>query len=95
MILYLYSSNNFFLLIRVVERGLRQSGALDPESLCVVSGIKVWNVTCVMTVLDDNGNLIDACSVIILFFFFFFLTSFLEACCDCFIVAFQTGVLSC
>lgn len=46
----------------MVERALRESNAIDTESLCILSGSKVWAITVTMTVLDHSGNLIDACS---------------------------------
>lgn len=48
---------------RVVERGLRESGAIDTEALCIVAGEKVWAVRLDMHVLDDHGNLMDCCSI--------------------------------
>jgi exosome complex component RRP45 len=48
---------------RVVERGLRESRAIDTEALCIVSGLKVWAVRVDIHVLDHGGNLIDASSL--------------------------------
>lgn len=48
---------------RIVERGLRESGAIDTEALCIVAGEKVWSVRLDMHVLDDFGNLTDCCSI--------------------------------
>eukprot|EP01126_Amoeba_proteus_P034584 TRINITY_DN3451_c0_g1_i6.p1 TRINITY_DN3451_c0_g1~~TRINITY_DN3451_c0_g1_i6.p1 ORF type:complete len:418 (+),score=104.94 TRINITY_DN3451_c0_g1_i6:61-1314(+) len=48
---------------RVVERGLRQSRAIDTEALCIVSGEKVWSIRLDIRILDDNGNLTDCCSI--------------------------------
>eukprot|EP00873_Tetraselmis_striata_P022747 jgi/Tetstr1/443011/TSEL_031071.t1 len=48
---------------RVIERSLRDSRALDTESLVILSGIKVWHVRCAIHVLDHDGNLMDACSL--------------------------------
>lgn len=47
---------------RILERVLREraSGALDTESLCVLSGIAVWKLHVTITVLDDDGNIVDA-----------------------------------
>jgi exosome complex component RRP45 len=45
---------------RVVERGLRESKAIDPEELCILAGKKVWQVRVDIHVLDHAGNLIDA-----------------------------------
>ncbi|GLC35680.1 hypothetical protein PLESTB_000483100 [Pleodorina starrii] len=45
---------------RLIERGLRQSGAVDQEALCVVAGRKVWALRVDCHVLDHGGNLLDA-----------------------------------
>ncbi|MCO5570591.1 hypothetical protein L7F22_024316 [Adiantum nelumboides] len=45
---------------RVIERGLRDSRAIDTESLCIVSGKAVWSLRIDIHVLDNGGNLIDA-----------------------------------
>jgi exosome complex component RRP45 len=50
-------------LIRVVERGLRESRAVDTEALCIIAGEKVWSVRTDIYILDDNGNLMDTCSI--------------------------------
>jgi exosome complex component RRP45 len=49
--------------IRIVERGLRESRAVDTEALCIIAGEKVWSIRLDVHVLDDCGNLIDACSI--------------------------------
>uniref|UniRef100_A0A7S0YRU4 Uncharacterized protein n=1 Tax=Polytomella parva TaxID=51329 RepID=A0A7S0YRU4_9CHLO len=48
-------------IVRVVERVVKDSGALDLESLCVVSGRSVWILRIDIHVLNHDGNLIDAC----------------------------------
>ncbi|RLN62696.1 hypothetical protein BBJ28_00026640, partial [Nothophytophthora sp. Chile5] len=50
-------------LARLVERGVRESRALDTEALAVVAGEKVWAITCHVHVLDHGGNLVDAASL--------------------------------
>lgn len=47
-------------LARVVDRGIRESGTLDLEKLCVAEGEKVWVVFIDIHVLDYDGNLFDA-----------------------------------
>ena len=47
-------------LTRIVERGVRDSQALDTEALCVVAGERVWSIRVDAHVLDHDGNLIDA-----------------------------------
>jgi ribonuclease PH len=44
---------------RLLERSVRDSGALDTESLCVLAGERVWAVRCDVHVLDHDGNLAD------------------------------------
>ncbi|CAH0473274.1 unnamed protein product [Peronospora belbahrii] len=50
-------------LARLVERGIRESRALDTEALAVVAGEKVWAITCHVHVVDHGGNLMDAASL--------------------------------
>lgn len=45
---------------RVVDRGIRESGAIDTEKLCVIEGEKAWIVFLDIHVLDYDGNLFDA-----------------------------------
>jgi exosome complex component RRP45 len=47
-------------LTRFLERFMKESDVIDTESLCIVSGEKVWNITCSITVIDNDGNLPDA-----------------------------------
>src|SRR4051794_24668796 len=49
---------------RVVERGLRESRAIDTEALCIVAGEKVWSIRIDLNIMDHGGNLTDACSII-------------------------------
>jgi len=51
---------------RVVERGLRESRAIDTEALCIVAGELVWEVRCDIHVLDHSGNLIDCASIAVI-----------------------------
>ncbi|EXB93334.1 Exosome complex component rrp45 [Morus notabilis] len=48
---------------RVVDRGLRESRAVDTESLCVLSGKSVWAIRIDLHILDNGGNLVDAANV--------------------------------
>ncbi|KAK3158155.1 hypothetical protein QOZ80_2AG0133580 [Eleusine coracana subsp. coracana] len=48
---------------RVIDRGLRESRAVDMESLCVVAGKYVWSVRVDLHILDNGGNLIDAANI--------------------------------
>lgn len=47
-------------LARVVDRGIRESGAIDLEKLVITPGEDVWVVFVDIHVLDQDGNLIDA-----------------------------------
>jgi exosome complex component RRP45 len=48
---------------RLVERALRESRAIDLESLCVLAGEKVWQVRLDAHVLDNEGNVQDCLSL--------------------------------
>ncbi|KAF3337710.1 protein RRP45A-like protein [Carex littledalei] len=48
---------------RVVDRGLRESRAVDMESLCVVAGKSVWAIRVDLHIIDNGGNLIDAANI--------------------------------
>jgi len=50
-------------LARVVDRGVRESGAIDLSKLCITPGEKVWMVFIDVHVLDDGGNIMDAASL--------------------------------
>nr|WP_304364485.1 exosome complex protein Rrp42 [Methanosarcina sp. KYL-1] len=45
---------------RVVDRGIRESGAIDIKKLCITEGESVWIVFIDVHVLNDEGNIIDA-----------------------------------
>ena len=47
-------------LARVVDRGLRESKALDLKKLCIKKGEKVWGVSMDICTINDAGNLVDA-----------------------------------
>ncbi|XP_034044773.1 exosome complex component RRP45 [Thalassophryne amazonica] len=48
---------------RQLERCLRNSKCIDMESLCVVSGEKVWQIRVDVHTLNHDGNLMDAASI--------------------------------
>lgn len=50
-------------LSRVVDRGIRESGAIDLKKLCIKEGEQVWMVFIDVHVLDDGGNLMDAAAL--------------------------------
>jgi exosome complex component RRP42 len=47
-------------LARVVDRGIRESKAMDLEKLCIIPGKKVFIIFVDIYVLNHDGNLIDA-----------------------------------
>ncbi|KAL6966566.1 hypothetical protein U1Q18_032346 [Sarracenia purpurea var. burkii] len=48
---------------RIIDRGLRESRAVDMESLCVVAGKLVWAIRIDLHILDNGGNLVDAANI--------------------------------
>ncbi|KAK9269221.1 hypothetical protein L1049_000991 [Liquidambar formosana] len=48
---------------RIVDRGLRESRAVDTESLCVLAGKLVWSIRIDIHILDNGGNLVDASNI--------------------------------
>ncbi|KAF8017289.1 hypothetical protein BT93_H2468 [Corymbia citriodora subsp. variegata] len=48
---------------RVIDRGLRESRAVDTESLCILAGKLVWAVRVDLHILDNGGNLVDAANI--------------------------------
>ncbi len=63
------ASNNFDMgrpginaieLARVIDRGIRESGFIDFEGLCIKEGEKVWQVFVDVIIVNDDGNLFDA-----------------------------------
>jgi exosome complex RNA-binding protein Rrp42 (RNase PH superfamily) len=49
------------LVVRCLERAVKDSEALDLESLCVLAGERVWRVSCDVLLADFDGNALDAC----------------------------------
>jgi exosome complex component RRP42 len=45
---------------RVVDRGIRESKAIDMKKLCIEKGKKCWMVGIDVVPVNDNGNLLDA-----------------------------------
>ncbi len=50
-------------LARVVDRGIRESKALDFKKLCITKGEKIWMVVIDICPINDAGNLFDASSL--------------------------------
>ncbi len=47
-------------LARVIDRGIRESKAIDTKKLCLEKGEKVWNTSIDLVTLNADGNLFDA-----------------------------------
>ena len=47
-------------LARVIDRGIRESEAIDTKQLVIESGEKVWAVMIDIVTINDAGNLLDA-----------------------------------
>jgi len=48
---------------RIVDRGIRESKALDMKKLCLEPGEKVWVITIDVCPINDAGNLFDAAAL--------------------------------
>ena len=44
---------------RVIDRSIRESGAIDVKDLCIVPGEKVWIVSVDVVPINHDGNIID------------------------------------
>lgn len=47
-------------LSRLVDRGLRESGFIDFNKLCIKEGEKVWSIFLDIYPMNDDGNILDA-----------------------------------
>lgn len=56
-------SFNAIELARVTDRGIRESKSIDVHKLCIKEGEKVWIVNVDIAIINDDGNLFDACSL--------------------------------
>ncbi len=50
-------------LARVVDRGIRESKAIDTKKLCIEKGEKIWIVNIDIVTINAEGNLLDACGL--------------------------------
>ncbi len=50
-------------LARVVDRGIRESKCLDFRDLCITEGEYVWMGFVDLYIINDDGNLFDACGI--------------------------------
>ena len=59
-------NENSIELARVVDRGIRESEIVDLEKLCVEEGKNVWMIFIDLHILDNCGNLFDACELAVM-----------------------------
>jgi exosome complex component RRP42 len=50
-------------LARVVDRGIRESMAIDMKKLCIKEGEQVWTIIIDICTINDAGNLLDASGI--------------------------------
>lgn len=48
---------------RIIDRGIRESGFIDFEKLCIKEGEKAWNVYVDMYAVNDAGNMMDVAAL--------------------------------
>ncbi len=53
-------------LARVVDRGIRESELVDLDKLCIEEGKKVWMLFIDLNIIDNCGNLFDACELAVM-----------------------------
>ena len=53
-------------LARVVDRGIRESELVDLDKLCVKEGEHVWMLFIDLHIIDNCGNLFDACELAVM-----------------------------
>ena len=50
-------------LARVVDRGIRESGMVDVDALCIIEGEEIWMCYIDIYAINYDGNLFDACNI--------------------------------
>uniref|UniRef100_T1KHG2 Exosome complex component RRP45 n=2 Tax=Tetranychus urticae TaxID=32264 RepID=T1KHG2_TETUR len=53
-------------IMRMIEKNVKDSRCLDLESLCIISGEKVYALETDIIVMNDDGNLPECCSIALL-----------------------------
>ena len=48
---------------RVIDRGIRESGIIDWEKLCIKKGEKVWQISLDIYAINNDGNLFDVAAL--------------------------------
>ncbi|RWS07030.1 exosome complex exonuclease RRP45-like protein [Dinothrombium tinctorium] len=56
-------NDKFVEILRIIEKSIRDSKCIDLESLCLIAREKVWSLKVEIIVLNDEGNLIECCSI--------------------------------
>jgi len=51
---------------RVIDRGVREAGAIDVKKLCITPGESVWGVSVDIIPINASGNLMDAAGLAVL-----------------------------
>lgn len=50
-------------LTRLLHKGVKEARCIDLESLCIISGERVWHIQADVAILNHEGNLIEAASI--------------------------------
>eukprot|EP01084_Bolivina_argentea_P193105 331355_1 len=50
----------------IIKAGIYESKAIDLESLCILNGDKVWILNCNISIIQNDGNIIDCANLAIL-----------------------------
>lgn len=61
--LMLGNSDEHVQLSRLLHKNMKESACLDLESFCIIGGEKVWNITIDISILNHEGNLVEAASI--------------------------------
>ncbi len=48
---------------RIIDRGIRESGFIEFEKLCIKQGEKVWQIYLDLYAINDDGNLMDCAAL--------------------------------
>lgn len=50
-------------LTRLLHKGIKEARCIDLDSLCIISGEKVWQIQADVIIMNHEGNLIEAASI--------------------------------
>lgn len=50
----------------IIERGIKESNAIDLESLCILSGEQAWRLYVDVSVIQDDGNIVDCANLAVI-----------------------------